>query len=156
MNSELALDFLSKGSIYLLFILGGLFAFLAFAPIFGFIPYSAQPGWQTEAFMFSKDDIYENALFMASWIRILAVYAIFVFIILFSIIRVMESYTADKTNIVYTSGILSAFLSGLITHYAGWHILIDTSVVILSFVLGLVFGLWILPKERLRYSMMKK
>jgi len=156
LTHPLVRDFLSRGSQYLLIIAGSLFIFLVLAPLAGFIPYSSNPGWHSGFFELTKQDFWENTYFMARWLRIFMIYAIAVFVVLFAIIRVMEYFKGDAETIAYTSGILSAFLSGYVVHVAGWHIMIDTSGVILVFVVGFFYGVKLLPVQPMTFEMIRK
>jgi len=148
-------DFLSCGTQFLFIVAGSLFIFLIIAPLFGYIPYSANPGWHGGYFELTKDDFWENTFFMARWLRIFILYAIGVFMLVFAIIRFMEFKNMDTETVAYTSGILSAFLTGYAVHVAGWHIIIDTTGVVLAFFSAFFVGIKLIPTQPLTLEMVR-
>lgn len=156
MFAAIVKDYIAMGTIFLFIFLGGLFAYLTLTPLIGFIPYSDTSGWHLGFFEISSEDMYENALFMASWLRMLILYALIIFTVGFAIVRVMEHRKQSQDVIVYTSGILFAFLCGFIVNLVGWYISIHISAVVFSFLCGLLFGLFVLPKQRFILSMIDR
>lgn len=156
MRHNLLRDFIAAGSLYLLLMPGLLFLYMALAPAAGFIPYSANAGWHFGVFEMESAELYENAVFMARWARMLILPSIFVFAVVFALIRVLENRQFESVNIAFTGGILSALLSGLLVNYMGWYILIHISGVVVAFFSGFIFGTLILPAQRLNYDMVKQ
>ena len=144
------LDLLKTIGLYLLVVVGGVLVFLAFAPVFGYLPYSDRPGpgWFGSFPAVTWSEFWGGASFHLGWTLFLAPYAAVCGLILFLVARLLERLRTPRIGVAVVSGLLAGFLSGYIVLGIGWYIAIAAPPVYVAMGLGVLYGAWLLPKKR--------
>jgi len=145
------IDFLKIIGKYLLLVVGGTTLFLILSPVAGYVPYSDRPGpgWHGKPFEITWRGFLGNAGDMLGFGIFLSLYAVFSAAILYILVRLLEKFCVHKVAVAAISAILSGLLSSYILAAIGWYIAIGFAAIIVSLILGIIFGVFVLPKNRI-------
>lgn len=147
---KIVIDLLKTIGKYLLIVVGGTILFLILSPVVGYVPYSDRPGpgWHGKPFEITWEGFVGNARDMFGFGIFLSLYAIFIATILYAVVCLLGRFHVHKTVVITITAILSGFLSSYIVAGIGWYIAIGFPAIIVSLVGGIIFGVFILPKNR--------
>ena len=144
------LDLLRSIGLYVLIVVGGSLCFLCVAPMFGYLPYSDRPGpgWYGKFPALSWAAFWDGVVSMFDWALLLVPYALVAGLIVFAVARLLERFKAPRVLVAVVGALLAGFVSGYIVLAIGWYIAIAEAPVYFAIVLGLVFGVFLLPSAR--------
>lgn len=147
---KIVIDLLKTIGKYLLIVVGGTILFLILSPVAGYVPYSDRPGpgWHGNPFEITWEDFTGNARYMFGFSIFLSMYAIFNAVILYAVVRLLEKFHVHKTIVAIIGAVFSGFLSSYMVAGIGWYIAIGLTAIIVSLILGVIFGAFVLPKIR--------
>jgi hypothetical protein len=143
-------DLVKSVGLYLVIIVGGVFAFLSLAPVFGYAPYGDRPGpgWYGRFPATTWHSFWDGVVFLSGWATLLVLYVAAVGILLFGVTRLLERARLPRVAVAIVAALLSGIASGYIVAGIGWYIAIAGSAVDFATVLGIIYGGWLLPKNR--------
>jgi hypothetical protein len=138
-------DVLRAIALYLAVVVGGTVSFLCVAPVLGYQGRGefgrARVTWRA----FS-----ESALLVLGWAVLLVPYAIVVALVLFISARLLEKLRTPYIAVAAASGLLAGLASGYVVLGIGWYINIDEFAVYFALILGVVYGVGVLPRGQRR------
>ena len=146
------LDLVKSVVLYLLVVIGGTVAFLCFAPVFGYLPYSDRPGpgWYGRFPAISWGEFIGEVQFMLAWTELFIWPSIVCGLILFFLARGLELVRTPRIAVAIVCSLISVFFTGYLILAAGWYISIGGAAFYFAILLALVFGALLLPKRHLK------
>lgn len=124
-------------------ILGGLFLYMTLIQAIGYLPYSDRPGsgWYKDEFSLTWNEIE----YIWGFIWFLGIYISVELIIVYFLFRLFRLIGYNRVVFAILGGLIIGFLSLYTTFGIGWYIAIDSSSVICSGILGIIYGSTLFP-----------
>lgn len=128
----------------ILIILGGLFLYMVFAQMMGYLPYSDRPGpgWYEGGIRVDWDGI----MFVLDFIFFLGIYITASLIVIYGLFRIFRIFGYNRTIDSILGGLIIGSVSLYWTLGIGWYIAIDGSTVIAGGIFGSLYGATIFPR----------